>query len=332
MNTMNHNESDSILRIAKEVILDEAKALQTIAENVGVEFEHSVRTISQMEEIGRVVVSGMGKCSFIGMKISATLASIGIPSFFLHPAEAVHGDLGRFTRHDIALLLSNSGETGEILELLPFLTRVGCPVISMTAHKDSTLARNSLITLALGKHKEAGPLGLAPTTSTTAMLALGDALAMALLDMKGFSERDFAGFHPAGSLGRSLLSVNEIMRKGDELCIVSAHTSCREVLQKISNTRGRPGAAIVTDEKNLLMGIYTDGDLRRCLNTGEQFLEQPVSEHMGTDPKSVSPTTLVKEASAIMTEHRIDQLIVVDDNNEPIGLLDIQDAASVRLK
>ena len=332
MPAMNHNESDSILRIAKEVILDEAKALQTIAENVGVEFEHSVRTISQMEEIGRVVVSGMGKCSFIGMKISATLASIGIPSFFLHPAEAVHGDLGRFTRHDIALLLSNSGETGEILELLPFLTRVGCPVISMTAHKDSTLARNSLITLALGKHKEAGPLGLAPTTSTTAMLALGDALAMALLDMKGFSERDFAGFHPAGSLGRSLLSVNEIMRKGDELCIVSAHTSCREVLQKISNTRGRPGAAIVTDEKNLLMGIYTDGDLRRCLNTGEQFLEQPVSEHMGTDPKSVSPTTLVKEASAIMTEHRIDQLIVVDDNNEPIGLLDIQDAASVRLK
>lgn len=329
---MNHNESDSILRIAKEVILDEAKALQTIAENVGVEFEHSVRTISQMEEIGRVVVSGMGKCSFIGMKISATLASIGIPSFFLHPAEAVHGDLGRFTRHDIALLLSNSGETGEILELLPFLTRVGCPVISMTAHKDSTLARNSLITLALGKHKEAGPLGLAPTTSTTAMLALGDALAMALLDIKGFSERDFAGFHPAGSLGRSLLSVNEIMRKGDELCIVSAHTSCREVLQKISNTRGRPGAAIVTDEKKILIGIYTDGDLRRCLNTGEQFLEQPVSEHMGTAPKSVLPTTLVKEASAIMTEHRIDQLIVVDDNNEPIGLLDIQDAASVRLK
>lgn len=329
---MNHKESDSILRIAKEVILDEAKALQTIAENVGAEFEHSVRTISQMEEIGRVIVSGMGKCSFIGMKISATLASIGIPSFFLHPAEAVHGDLGRFTRNDIALLLSNSGETGEILELLPFLTRVGCPVISMTAHNDSTLARNSLITLALGKHKEAGPLGLAPTTSTTAMLALGDALAMALLDLKGLSERDFAGFHPAGSLGRSLLSVNEIMRKGDELCIVSAHTACREVLQKISNTRGRPGAAIVTDENNILIGIYTDGDLRRCLNTGEQFLEQPVSNHMGKDPKSVSPTTLVKEASAIMTEHRIDQLIVVDSNKEPIGLLDIQDAASVRLK
>ncbi|MGA1191122.1 MAG: KpsF/GutQ family sugar-phosphate isomerase [Bdellovibrionota bacterium] len=329
---MNHKESDSILRIAKEVILDEAKALQTIAENVGAEFEHSVRTISQMEEIGRVIVSGMGKCSFIGMKISATLASIGIPSFFLHPAEAVHGDLGRFTRNDIALLLSNSGETAEILELLPFLTRVGCPVISMTAHNDSTLARNSLITLALGKHKEAGPLGLAPTTSTTAMLALGDALAMALLDLKGLSERDFAGFHPAGSLGRSLLSVNEIMRKGDELCIVSAHTACREVLQKISNTRGRPGAAIVTDENNILIGIYTDGDLRRCLNTGEQFLEQPVSNHMGKDPKSVSPTTLVKEASAIMTEHRIDQLIVVDSNKEPIGLLDIQDAASVRLK
>ncbi|NBW40344.1 KpsF/GutQ family sugar-phosphate isomerase [bacterium] len=329
---MKNNETNSIMSIAKEVILEEATALQTIAERLNSEFENSVRTISQMEDIGRVIVSGMGKSSFIGMKISATLASIGIPSFFLHPAEAVHGDLGRFTPYDIALLLSNSGETGEILELLPFLTRVGCPVISMTACEDSTLARNSLITLALGKHKEAGPLGLAPTTSTTAMLALGDALAMALLDVKGLSEQDFAGFHPAGSLGRSLLSVNEIMRRGDELCIVTKETSCRDVLEKISNTRGRPGAAAVIDNTKTLVGIYTDGDLRRCLNTGEEFLKEPVEKYMGRSPKTIAPNMLVKEASAMMTEHRVDQLIVINEQSEPIGLLDIQDAASVRLK
>ncbi|MCB0328127.1 MAG: KpsF/GutQ family sugar-phosphate isomerase [Bdellovibrionales bacterium] len=318
--------------VAKEVILDEAKALQEIASSLDDSFEKATELIGNMKEVGRVIIGGMGKSGFIGMKISATLASIGIPSFSMHPAEAVHGDLGRFTKNDIALLLSNSGETQEIVELIPFLKRVGCPLIALTADADSTLGRNSNIVLRLGKHREAGPLGLAPTTSTTAMLALGDALAMALMEYKGFSKEDFAGFHPAGSLGRSLLSVAEIMRKGEELCIVPLETFCKDVLERITNTRGRPGAAVVIDEQGTLAGIFTDGDLRRCLNSGEGFLMQPVREHMGKNPKAVSLNTLVREATDLMNSKRVDQLIVIDDERKPVGLVDIQDAVSVRMR
>ncbi|MBK5940368.1 KpsF/GutQ family sugar-phosphate isomerase [Halochromatium roseum] len=324
--------TSNTLRIGKEVIDDEATALTIIANQLGDSFEKAVRILSEVEEVGRVVVSGMGKSGFIGMKISATFASIGIPSFYLHPAEAVHGDLGRFTKHDIALLLSNSGETQEVVELLPFLKRVEAPIISLTAHCDSTLARHSTVTLALGKHREAGPLGLAPTTSTTAMLALGDALAMAALDIKGLSEEEFAGFHPAGSLGRSLLSVSEIMRRDEEICVVSSDTLCSDVLHQITDTRGRPGAAVVVNDDGELEGIFTDGDLRRCLGTSQSFLSEPVHKHMGRNPKAIPPETLVKEATAMMNEKRIDQLIVIDKHRKPLGLIDIQDAVSVRMR
>ncbi|MCI5064194.1 SIS domain-containing protein, partial [bacterium] len=187
----------SSIALGKQVILDEATALRELAESLDDSFSNAVHTLLELSEVGRIVISGMGKGGFIGMKISATFASIGAPSFFLHPAEAVHGDLGRFTKHDVALLLSNSGETEEIVTLLPFIKRVGCPVIGVTAGEDSTLGRAADVVLSLGKHREAGPLGLAPTTSTTAMLAIGDALAMSLLESKGLSEQDFAGFHPA---------------------------------------------------------------------------------------------------------------------------------------
>lgn len=318
--------------IGKEVIEAESKALQVLAQNLDENFTFAVQTLSQMEEVGRVVVSGMGKCSFIGMKISATFASIGIPSFFLHPAEAVHGDLGRFTKHDVALLLSNSGETQEIVELLPFLRRVGCPIIAITADADSTLGRNALLVLSIGRHKEAGPLGLAPTTSTTTMLAMGDAIAMALLELKGLSESDFAGLHPAGSLGRSLLTVSEIMRSGDQLCLVPTNLPCRLVLESITNTRGRPGAAVVVHSDGTLAGIFTDGDLRRCLNSGKTFLADPVEMYMGKTPQAVFPTTLVREATTLMSEKRIDQVIVIDEQRKPLGLVDIQDAVSVRMR
>jgi arabinose-5-phosphate isomerase len=316
----------------KNVLRDEAKALNEIAENLGESFQQAIDLLLNMEEVGRVVIGGMGKSGFIGMKISATLASVGFPSFFLHPAEAVHGDLGRFTKHDIAMLLSNSGETQEILELLPFLQRVGAPIIALTAHRDSTLGRNANIVLELGRHQEAGPLGLAPTTSTTAMLGLGDALAMALVEEKGFSEEEFAGFHPAGSLGRSLLSVSEIMRTGEELCLVPTGTTCREVIHQITETRGRPGAAIIINGAEEVIGIFTDGNLRRCLHHGESFLSEPVDEHMGKDPRAVPPTTLVREATDIMNRYRIDQLIVVGEHQKALGLIDIQDAVSVRLR
>ncbi|MCB0321146.1 MAG: KpsF/GutQ family sugar-phosphate isomerase [Bdellovibrionales bacterium] len=323
---------NSPLQIAKEVILAEAAALTSTAEKLDDSFLSALSLILEMQEIGRVVVSGMGKAGIIGMKISATLASIGIPSYFLHPAEAVHGDLGRYTKFDVALLISNSGETQELLEMLPFLRRVGCSVISFSASLDSTLARHSDVAVPIGKHTEAGPLGLAPTTSTTVMLALGDALAMALQNKIGTSESEFARFHPAGSLGRSLLTVEEIMRKGDEMCTVSEHISCREVLQRITDTRGRPGAAIIITESGDLAGIFTDGDLRRCLGQDESFLNDPVSKHMGTSPAAVPIGTLVKEATILMNNRRIDQLIVINKANRPVGLLDIQDAVSVRLR
>lgn len=325
------SESD-ILKLAKNVITSEADALIKLAETLDQSFIDSLNTIAKMNKVGRVVFSGMGKAGFIAMKISGTLASIGVPSYFLHPAEAVHGDLGRYTSEDVAVLLSNSGETEEITELIPFLRRVGCPIIAITSNPDSTLARGADHTLKLINTEEAGPLGLAPTTSTTMMLAIGDALAMALLKNRGLTEKDFAGLHPAGSLGRSLLTVSDIMRKGDAVCIAREEISCREVLHLITNTRGRPGAAAIVNNSGVLVGIFTDGDLRRCLDKSPSFLEEPVAKHMGRTPKTVTPETLVKEATAVMNHSKIDQIIVVNNENIPIGLIDIQDAVSVKLK
>jgi arabinose-5-phosphate isomerase len=326
------SDDQQIIKLARQVITAEAEALSLLADNLDESFTKAVGLISGMDRVGRVVFSGMGKAGFIAMKISGTLASIGVPSYFLHPAEAVHGDLGRYTDADIAVLLSNSGETEEITELIPFLRRVGCPVIAISSNPESTLGRSADVTLKLINTAEAGPLGLAPTTSTTMMLALGDALAMALLEVKGLTEKDFAGLHPAGSLGRSLLTAADIMRKGQAMCVVNENTNCRDVLHQITNTRGRPGAAIIIDNNWKLSGIFTDGDLRRCLDKGSSFLDDPVSMFMGKSPKSITPDTLVKEATAIMNRSKIDQIIVVDGENRPVGLIDIQDAVSVKLK
>ncbi|MCZ6598110.1 MAG: KpsF/GutQ family sugar-phosphate isomerase [Planctomycetota bacterium] len=281
---------------------------------------------------GMLVVTGMGKAGLVGAKISATFASTGTPSLALHPVEALHGDLGRLREKDVVLVLSNSGETAEITALIPRVRQIGAGVIAMTGQPDSTLGSLADCVLDIGRVDEACPLGLAPTASTSAMLALGDALAMVVQTERGFSREDYARFHPSGSLGRSLMRVSEAMRTGDELPLAPAGTRVIDVLLTMSLTKGRPGAAIVVDEDEKLVGIFTDGDLRRLLASGDgSRLEQPVDEFMGRDPKVVHPDQLLEEAEYLLREHKIDQVPVVDGDGKPVGLLDVQDVLPARL-
>lgn len=309
----------------KKIISEEAQAILNLVESLDENFSNAVDKILNMSATGHIIVSGMGKAGFIGMKISATLASTGVPSFFLHPAEAVHGDLGRYTKDDLALILSNSGETDEILKIIPTIKRIGCPIISITASNKSTLAKHSDIALAIGKQKEVGPLNIAPTTSAIAMLALGDALAMSILNEKKLTAEEYAMYHPGGSLGRSLMLASEIMRKDDQICVVNESLSIKEVVKSYSATPGRPGAAIITNNNGELTGIFTDGDLRRCLDKDIDFINEKVSTIMGSNPKTVSKDTLAVEILRILSENKIDQIIVVDDTKLPVGVVDIQD-------
>ncbi len=317
---------------AAEILRLESEAIANLAKQLDGSFEQAVGMILQLPEQGRVVVSGMGKAGFVAMKISATFASTGVPSYFLHPAEAIHGDLGRYTKNDIALLLSNSGETAETIGILPHVRRMGCPVIAITGEASSTLAKHSDVVLSIGKVIEAGPLGLAPTTSTTAMLALGDALAMAVLERQNFSKEQFALYHPGGNLGRRLMLVSEVMRRDQENCVVPETMKTREVLHRITVTKGRPGAASMVDAKGRLSGVFTDGNLRRLLEDGDDFLELPIKKIMTANPKTISPEQIVQEALRIMSEFKIDQLIVIDSDRKPVGMLDIQDLVDIRLR
>lgn len=321
-----------IRNTGKTVLVEEAQAILAVAEDLGSSFESAVEKIISLQPGNRLVVGGIGKAGLIAQKLSATFASTGVASFFIHPAEAVHGDLGRFFEGDLMLLLSNSGQTEEIVRMLPFVRRIGCDIIAITGNAESDLARHSEIVLNIGQSKEAGPLGLAPTTSTTVMLALGDALAMAIQEERQFTSDQFARFHPGGSLGSKLLLVSEIMRTGDKQCLVTLDLSVREVLAMISDTSGRPGAAAVIDSSGRVVGIFTDGDLRRLLANEDTFLEEPIHRHMGKNPKCIAPDRLAQDAMHLMTENEIDQLLVVDSNRCPIGLLDIQDLMAVRLK
>jgi arabinose-5-phosphate isomerase len=240
--------------------------------------------------------------------------------------------MGRIRSDDVVLALSNSGETDEIRALVPHVRRIGASVIAMTGAPDSPLGRLADCVLDIGRVDEACPLGLAPTASTSAMLALGDALAMVVLAERGFSREDYARFHPSGALGRKLLRVSEVMRRGEELPLVSPTATVRAVLLTMSRTKGRPGAALVTGAEGELLGVFTDGDLRRLLESGETgSLDHPVEEHMGRSPKWIHPDALVVEAERLLREHRIDQIAVLDDAKRPIGLVDVQDLLHARL-
>lgn len=279
---------------------------------------------------GQVVVTGMGKAGVVGQKVSATLASTGTPSFFLHPSEALHGDLGRLRPGDVVLALSNSGETEEVNQVMAACRKLGNPLIGMTGRPDSTLGRHADHVLDIGRVEEACPLKLAPTASTTVMLALGDALAMAVLEERDFGPRDYAQFHPAGSLGRRLMRVDEVMRKGDAVPLVRAGTSVADALIQTSRTKGRPGASIVVDEEGALAGIFTDGDLRRLLEGGDfSRLELPIEHVMAAEPKVLRPMDLAVDAHRLLRENRIDNAPVIDDERRPVGLLDVQDLIEV---
>ena len=319
-----------LLAHAVEVARTEAAALTRLAERLDSTFVRAVDLVLGCR--GQVVVTGMGKAGIIGQKVSATLASTGTPSFYLHPAEALHGDLGRLRRDDLVLALSNSGETQEVNVVVAAARKLGASVIAMTGRPDSTLARASDALLEIGRVEEACPMRLAPTASTTAMLALGDALAMVVLGERDFGPRDYARFHPAGSLGRRLMTVAEVMRTGEALPLVSAGTSVLDALLQTRKTPGRPGAALIVDGDGRLAGIFTDGDLRRLLERGDtSALQNPVDAHMARSPKVLAPDQLAEDAHRLLRDHRIDQAPVLDAARRPVGLVDVQDLLDVEL-
>jgi len=317
------------LAFAREVLEIEARAIADLVPLLGESFDKAVDLVLRCK--GRVVVSGIGKAGLIGNKLSATLASTGTPSYALHPAEAIHGDLGRVLAEDVVILLSNSGESKEIIQLIDPLQRIGATLVAMTGNSESTLARNVDLTLDCGRVLEACPLGLAPTASTAALLALGDALAMTVLKERGFGTQDYARYHPGGALGRRLMRASEIMRSGENVTLVDPDMDARHVLLAMNRTPGRPGAAMVVGEDGKLVGFFTDGDLARNLQQGLDFLSEPISKVMIENPITISPDRLASEAFALLREKRVDQVPVVDEENRPLGLIDVQDLLDARI-
>ena len=317
---MNAMETD-----AQKVLQMEAEAILDLIPRIDAHFDAAVEMILACE--GRVVMTGMGKSGIVAHKISATLASTGTPSFFLHPAEGIHGDLGMVTGDDVVIALSNSGETGEILNILPSLRRIGAKLIAMAGNTDSTLARNADVVLNVGVKREACPLGLAPTSSTTAALAFGDALAMALMGKHHFTSKQFAVFHPGGSLGRKLLlTVGDIMHAGSENPVVKGTATVTEALFIITD-KGL-GAVSVVDENDTMIGLLTDGDIRRGLSKGVDFLKRPVTELMTKSPKFITREKLAAQALHIMESHKpkpITVLPVIDAERHVVGLLHMTD-------
>jgi len=312
----------NVLKRAKEVLEIEAAAVRALKPRIGKDFTKALNLILKTK--GRVVVSGMGKTGIIAQKFSATLASTGTPSLFLHTVEAIHGDLGKVTADDVVIVISNSGSTDEMKQLLPLLKKIGAKIIALTGNKNSLLAKYSDALLDVAVKKEACPLGLAPTASTTATLAMADALAVCLLELKGFQEKDFAFFHPGGLLGkRLLLKVSDIMRTGPSNPIVKEQQKVSQVLVEI--TQRRAGSASVVDKRGRLVGIFTDGDLRRHLESDPNLTRREVREVMTKQPTVVNPAMLAVEAMRILREKKIDELPVVDQKKRPVGLLDVQD-------
>jgi arabinose-5-phosphate isomerase len=314
---------DNILDIAKKVLKTEAEAIFALIERLGDNFEKAVESVYACK--GRVVVTGMGKSGLVGKKIAATLASTGTPAFFLHPAEAGHGDLGMVTSRDVLLAISNSGETEEIVGLIPFLKRFNLCLISITGNSNSTLSRAADVTLDVSVKEEACPFGVVPTASTTATMAIGDALAVALLVKKGLKEEDFAFFHPGGSIGKKLLiRVKDIMHKGDAIPKVRLGTPMSKTVIEMSSKR--LGNAVVLDGDGRVKGIVTDGDVRRGLEKwGGKLFELTAEEVMTRNPKTVSEEELAAKALSVMENHSITVLIVSDLNGRAIGIIHLHD-------
>jgi len=307
---------------ALQVLQIEQNAIAELTAAIDEQFQEACELMLQCK--GRVIVTGMGKSGHIANKIAATLASTGTPSFYVHPGEASHGDLGMFTKEDVVLAMSNSGETGEVLSLLPVLKRIGCAIVAMTGNPKSTLATNASLHLNSGVKEEACPLGLAPTASTTAALVLGDALAVALLEARGFTAEDFALSHPGGSLGRKLLLLNkDIMHDGDRIPLVSETATLKDAIIEISE-KGL-GMTGIVNSQGALSGIFTDGDLRRCLDQNKIHMDHCITEYMTKNSITTTPNVLAAETLKIMEDRKINSLFVVDGNHIPAGALNMHD-------
>lgn len=314
--------SDALIALARQVFEIEAAALVHVAAHLDPQFAQAVRLI--LDCSGRVVVTGMGKSGHIGGKIAATLASTGTPAFFMHPGEASHGDLGMIARGDVVLALSNSGESGELISILPLIKRRGAKLVAFTGNPASTLAREADAHLFTGVEKEACPLNLAPTASTTAALAMGDALAVALLDARGFSAEDFARTHPGGSLGRRLLvHVRDLMHTGDALPAVAETATVKEALLEM--TRKGLGMTAIVDAAGRIAGLFTDGDLRRALDAPLDLATTPIAHLMTRHPKTIAADALAVEAVEKMDTHKINGLLVADADGRLVGALNMHD-------
>jgi arabinose-5-phosphate isomerase len=314
--------AEHVLALAQDTLRTEAQAVLDMAQRLDDHFVRAVHALLQCG--GRVVVSGMGKSGHVGRKIAATLASTGTPAFFMHPAEASHGDLGMITPQDVVLAISNSGESEELTAILPLIKRMGVPLIAMTGKRQSTLARHADMLLNTAVDKEACPHNLAPTASTTAQLAMGDALAVAVLDARGFDADDFARSHPGGALGRKLLTlVSDVMRPRDLAPRVRSTATLADVMREIS-AKGL-GATAIVNEQDQPIGIFTDGDLRRLIEKGAQLQSLTAQDVMHPNPRHIAPTALAVEAAALMEAHRINSILVVDAQGTLIGALNNHD-------
>lgn len=315
--------TENIIEIAKRVLKIEAEAVLGLTEKLNKDFVKAVEVIFKSR--GRVVVTGMGKSGLVGKKIAATLASTGTPAFFLHPAEASHGDLGMVTSDDVVIAISNSGDTEEIVSLMPFLKRFNITLISITGNPDSVLSREADLNIDVSVKEEACPLGIVPTASTTATMAMGDAIAVALLQKRGFKEEDFAFFHPGGSLGKKLFTkVKDLMHTGDAFPVVSPDVSMADAVMVISSKR--LGMTTVAGTDNKLLGILTDGDLRRGIQKwGKAFFDMKAGEVMSRNPKTISEDELAAKALSIMESHSITSLVVSDEEGRPKGIIHLHD-------
>ena len=314
--------SPQALELAKQVLRIEGEAVLALIDRLNGSFLQALELILNIR--GRVIVSGIGKSGHVGRKIAATLASTGTPAFFVHPAEASHGDLGMIKAADVVLAISNSGESDELIAIVPLFKRLGVPLVAMTGHTDSTLARHADVVLDSGVEKEACPLNLAPTASTTAQLALGDALAVALLDARGFKAEDFARSHPGGALGRRLLTrVADIMRSGGDVPQVPPEADFSHLMREM--TRKGLGASAIADAEGTLLGIFTDGDLRRLVETGRDLRALTARDVMHANPRAIRDDALAAEAAEAMEKHRVNVLLVLDAQERLTGALNSND-------
>ena len=323
-----NSSSASALDLAREVLRIEAEAITALIPRLGPDFLRALELVLGCR--GRVVVSGIGKSGHVARKIASTMASTGTPAFFVHPAEASHGDIGMVTREDVVIALSNSGESAELVTILPVIKRQGAGLIAITGEAGSTLAREADVHLDARVAQEACPLGLAPTASTAAAMALGDALAIALLDARGFSADDFARSHPGGALGRRLLThVKDVMRTGDEVPSVAQSASFSEALLEMS--RKRMGMTAVVDAERRVVGIFTDGDLRRSLDRPSDIRKLGVAEVMTVAPRTINAEKLAVEAVEIMERHKVNQILVVSASGQLVGALNMHDLFKARV-